>query len=875
MNITSGDPAASSRLTLTTIALLLGAPALSAQAPPGVPEVRAVAAASGAIRLDGRLEEPVWLTAPAATGFIQREPVEGQAAPEGTSVRFLITGDALVIGARMSSAHPELIRRLVTRRDRSVPSEQLIISLDTRRDRLTAYSFGVTPGAVRTDYFHPSDNEGSQDYSYDPVWQAATAIDGDGWTAELRIPLAQLRYDAGRDQSWGLNIARIVPDRNEESYWVLVGRNETGWSSRMGRLSGLVDLEGGQRLELAPYVALEGTRFGEIDSDDPFAERTSSQFRAGADLKLGLGPSLTLDATINPDFGQVEADPAEVNLSAFETFFDERRPFFVEGSNLLGGRGTFYSRRIGAPPAGSSGARFAEAIGNSTILGAAKVTGRLPSGLSVGTLAAVTGEESVRTFDPDAGFGASIVAPLTGYAIVTGTQEIGRDRSTAKASLTAVQRDLADGSPLAALLVRRAYTGLLDGRWRWAGGRYDISAYAIGSYIEGDSEAILAQQRSSRRYYQRPDADHVALDPGRRSLTGISGGINHSKMAGNLLWDVDYEYASPGLELNDLGFESQVDYHLIAGDVRRRQTIPSSLFHNWNIGVEGTGTWNGAGDRTFVEGGVFGDVTWKNFWTTDLGFEYSPRSLDDRVTRGGPLMQRASEWRAEASVGGPPGAQTRWSAEAGGSRDELGGWELYASAEVRFRPGTRWEVSLEPAVNRGRISRQFIGTRAGGSDATFGGRYLFGEVLRSEVSLQLRTAVAISPDLTLEGYLEPFASSGQYESFGELAAARTLELRRYGSDGTTISQDAGGYTVTDGAAQFSFDNPDFNVRSFRSNVVLRWEWRPGSTAYLVWQQDRFESRDAIDRVGPGGLAQALGAPGNNLLAVKISYWLTR
>ena len=828
----------------------------------------------GTIRLDGRLDESIWTAIEPATGFVQREPVEGARATDATEVRFVLEGDLLVIGSRIHSSNPAAIRALVGRRDGSLPTEELLVSLDTRRDRVTAYTLAVTPGGTRRDAFHSSDNFDDQDESWDPVWSVHTAIDSTGWTAELAIPLTQLRFDAGPDQAWGVNIVRTIPTRNESDYWVLVGREQNGWSSRMGQLAGLGALRAPKRLELIPYVAMEGTRFGTVDAGNPFSERTSGTARAGADLKLGLGPSLTLDATINPDFGQVEADPAVVNLSAFETFFDERRPFFIEGNNLLGGRNTFYSRRIGAAPPGSADAPYAESSGNSTILGAAKVTGRLPSGLSIGALTALTDEESIRTFDPGLGFGEAVVAPRTAYGIVTAQQEIGRDRSTAKASLTAVDRNLTPGSPLAALLMSQAYTGLLDGRWRWAGGAYDVSAYLVGTYVKGAAPAIALQQRSSRRYMQRPDADYLHFDSTRTSMAGLMAGVNHSKMAGNWLWDVDYEYVSPEAELNDIGFQSQADYHYLQANFRRHQTAPG-VFHDWTLGVRGTGSWTSSGLRTFREAKVFGDVTFRNFWQMELELEYSPADQSVQLTRGGPLMLAPQEWRLDLGAETRSSERTMVEASFSGSRDELGGWRAGLELGIRFRPGTRWQFQVEPSVTRSVDTRQYVTTEDGGSSATYGGRYLFGSVSRSEIAAQFRAAVAVTPDLTLEGYFEPFASSGEYRDFGELAAARTNNLRRYGTDGTTIQQADGRYTVTDGAQQFSFADPSFNVRSFRSNVVLRWEWRPGSTAYLVWQQNRFEDRDRIARVGPGGLFQALGAPGDNTVAVKVSYWLSR
>src|SRR5688500_10047780 len=350
-------------------------------------------------RLDGRLSEDLWSTSQPASGFVQRDPDEGAPASDRTEVRFAYDDDALWIGARMFSTTPNAIRALVTRHDREGSSEQLIISLDTHHDRRTAYTFAVTPASVRIDYYHSSDDEESQDEGFDPVWQAQARRDSLGWTAEMRIPFSQLRFTGAGQQVWGLNVVRSVPAKNERSYWSLVRREEPGWASRMGTLTGIRDVRPSRRIEIMPYLAVDSRLESEIDRADPFAREHETNARVGADLKVGLGPSFTLDITLNPDFGQVEADPAEVNLTAFETFFDERRPFFTEGAELLEGRGLFYSRRIGAPPPGRSGADYAERADPTSILGAAMLTGRTASRLSVAGLAAVTQRETVRTFD--------------------------------------------------------------------------------------------------------------------------------------------------------------------------------------------------------------------------------------------------------------------------------------------------------------------------------------------------------------------------------------------------------------------------------------------------------------------------------------------
>ncbi|MGH7537389.1 MAG: DUF5916 domain-containing protein [Gemmatimonadales bacterium] len=853
---------------------LLAAPALSsvtAQSPDSAPPPSRVFAArvDGRVPdLDGRLDDPAWASSEAAGSFVLREPIEGAPAPERTEVRFLYTRDALYIGARMHSADPGAIRTLVARRDRDVPSEQLVVSLDTRGDRHTAYTFAITPGGVRTDYYHPSDFEDARNYSFDPVWAAATAVDSLGWTAELRIPFTQLRFNPGPVQAWGLNLVRLVPARNEAAYWVLVRRNETGWASRMGRLEGITDIPPSRRLELAPYVAGNATRFGSVDAADPFARRYDTGARVGGDLKMGLGPNLTLDATLNPDFGQVEADPAEVNLTAFETFFTERRPFFIEGADLFGGRGTFYSRRIGASPPGDAGADYAQSADNSTILGAAKLTGRLPSGLAVGVLSALTAREEVETYDAaTASYGRIAVAPLTGYGIVTARQELGRDRSTLAATVTAVERDLDEGSPLASLLARRAYTALVDGRLRWAGGRYDISAYAGVSHIAGDSLAILSQQLSPHRYFQRPDADYVEVEPGRTTMTGLTAGINHSKLAGNWLWDIDYTHETPELELNDIGSLGAADDRALSGNLRYRRTKPGRVLHNWSLGAFGNFGWNFGGVRNYSITGLFGGLTFKNFWTLDYEVDYFARAQSDDQTRGGPLMRTPRDVQLFLALGGRRGARSQWRVTANAGSDELGGSLAAASATLSFRPGTRWEISLAPEITRRIAPRQYV--------TTMGGRYIFSFIERSEVVTQVRLNYAITADLTLEAYVEPFASSGRYSGFGELAVPRDFALRTYGTAaGTSITRNGDTtYTVTDGPGTVSFDVPDFDVRSFRSNLVLRWEWLPGSTLFLVWQQDRFSSGIPRRNVRPDGLWDAFRAPGDQFAAIKVSYWI--
>jgi hypothetical protein len=848
--------------------------------------------APSTVRLDGRLDDAVWQTAEFRSDFRQKDPVEGGEPTVRTEVAFLYDEDALYVGARMHDPAPARLRRAVTRRDQYGDGEHLVISLDTYRDRRTAYSFVVTAGGVRIDYYHPGDEEGYRDYSWDPVWEAETSVDSSGWVAEVRIPFSQLRFTSTGAQQWGVQLNRWIPSRTEDIYWVVVPKNETGWASRMGALTGIGGVRPSRRIELLPYVASDA-RFAPAQAGNPFDDGSHVGGRAGADLKMGLGPNLTLDATINPDFGQVEADPAVVNLGAFETFFDERRPFFTEGAQLLAGDGPgyFYSRRVGAEPhgfAGGDGVDYVDRPSNTTILGAAKVTGRLRSGLSVGALAAATGREHARTYDASLdAFGRTVVEPLTGYGVVRLQQELGANASTVGIAATATERDL-DDPGLAAILNRRAFTGGIDFNLRTQGGAFELGGFAGLSHIAGSADAILRQQLSSRRFYQRPDQDYVALDPTRTSLTGWAAGLEAAKNAGtHWLWDGGVSLESPGFELNDAGQLASADDIDAYFNLRWRETRPGSVFRRFSIGSFNSSAWNFGGTRTNTRLAASIDATLLNFWNVFLGTAHTLAAQSDILTRGGPLMEVAPTHGLDFSLSSAPGRSITWRTSSWYYWDDLGGWDYSVSGGVQLRPSARVQLSVDPTYSRALDPRQYVTTltRAAGDAATFGERYVFGTLRRSTLSARIRMNYAFTPDLSLELYAEPFVSTGRLSELGELAEARSRALRVYGTEGTTISGSTDdGFTVTDArAGGETFEVSDtrstpggalaFDVLSFRSNLVLRWEWLRGSTLFLVWQQNRDDFERRGRNASFGGLGDAFGAPGTNYLAVKATYWL--
>ncbi len=777
--------------------------------------------ATGPIAVDGVLDDDTWQAALWVDDFAQKEPTENAPPTQRTEVAIAFDDDALYVAARMHLDDVSTLDRPMTRRDDTSGAERIIISLDPARTRRTAYSFAVTAAGVRADWIHTDDSEGARDASWNPVWRAEIQVTDDAWTAEMRIPWSQLRYPDDEQPVWGIDLNRFVPRTREDDFWIVVPKDRTGWSSYFGELRGL-RVHPTPRLELLPYVA----------GDIRFADDVDPGGNVGLDVKLGLGPSLTLDAAINPDFGQVEVDPAVVNLDAYEIFFPERRPFFVEGSQIFTSqpRRYFYTRRIGARSA--------------RILGAAKLTGQIVPRTTVGAVAAVTAE--------------SDDAPRTGWGVLRLERELDEDASIGGITLTGVARD--SDAPTSDALPQAAVTGGADLRKRFADGTYELFGAIGGSAVAGRPSAIAAIETSSAHYFQRPDADHVELHPESTLLTGLHLDLGAAKRAGDWRFSFFGGAETPGLELNDLGTLSSADDISGALDVIRVETTPSRWLHAWSIALHDDESWNFGGTHkpSYTELG-FG-VTLPSFVRVDGGVGVTRPGLSDDETRGGPLMELGPSLSAELAINSPNAGHWVW------------GWRGFAvtsgtettgvdtGARVQWQPIDRLRVELAPSLRVLTNRSQYV--------TQLDDRYLFATLELRELSTDLRVQAALTPDLTIDAYAQPFASSGRYVALGELAAPGTREPRRYDD----VSQTGASRLVTDGGESFYVDDPDFTVLSLRSTVVVRWEWRPGSTLYAVWQQAR-ASDDAYARaLSPGLFGDVVTAPGEQIIAVKLSYW---
>ena len=836
-------------------------------------------------RIDGTLDDAAWAQAQPITEFVQKIPVEGATPSVATEVRLLYDDHALYVGARLRRKDPHAIRTSITRRDGESDAETFTVSLDTYLDRRTAYSFTVSSGGVRSDAYHSQDSEDSgRETQFDPIWSARTQVDAEGWTAEMRIPFSQLRFNAAPSQTWGLQLTRNVADIAERVQWTLIPVSAAGFSSRFGHLDGIQGIPPARHIELLPYVASDLTYRAADKKENPFLNRYSA--RVGGDLKVGLGPNLTLDATINPDFGQVEADPAVVNLTAFEQVFEERRPFFIEGNELLTGRGQsfigrpawFYSRRIGASPRGSVSGDFVDAPTSTTIVSAAKVTGRLKRGLSIGALAAVTPREYARSYNITAASTTeTAVEPPSTFGVFRLQQEFGTQQSNVGLSITSVERSLDARGGLNTLLSNRAVAGGGDWKLRYKQGMYEITGWVGGSYVEGDKAAIERLQRNSAHFFQRPDQTHISLDPTRTSLAGGTASLRLDKNAGrHSLGGIQLSMRSPEFEINDVGQMRSGDDIDFNADVQLRDTKPNKYVRLYNFGTATQSGWNFGGIRQYLRFSENASATLHNFMRVAAGATLAVGSTSDDLTRGGPLMRTPNSYLFTASLNSRGNVPTTWSIRGTHQHDDFGGWNWSAATTLTVRPASRWQASVDPTYSRVVDPRQYVGTRAGGSVATYGSRYIFSFIERSTLSARFRLNYAFTPNFTAEGYAEPFTASGRYYDFGELSAARSRVQRVYGAEGTgtSIVRNANGTrTVTDGASTFALSALDFNRLSFRSNLVLRWEWLPGSTAFLIWQQSR-AGQDATGRlIRLHDLGNVVQAPGDNFLVAKISYLL--
>lgn len=850
-------------------------------------QVRAIRLNSSVV-IDGKLTEAVWKKAFQITNFKQRDPIENAKPSQNTVVWVAYDDDALYVAARMYDSAPDSIIARLGRRDSYLQSDFFQFMVDPYHDKRSGFYFSLYAGGTRSDGVLYNDDW--RDNSWDGVWDGKVNIDDEGWTAEMRIPFSQLRFQNKDVQTWGVNFRRDIARNNEINYLVFTPKNESGFVSRFVDMTGLNDIRPSRQVELLPYIRTKG-EFTHPAAGNPFHDGSKYLPDMGGDIKIGLSNSLTLDATINPDFGQVEVDPAVVNLSDVETFFSEKRPFFIEGSSIFSfGRGGsssnwgfnwgnpnfFHSRRIGRAPQGSLPSHdYANVPDGTTILGAAKLSGKVNGNTNFGMVHALTQREYA-DLDLQGVRSSAEVEPMTYYGIFRAQKEMNEGRQALGVISTLTSRRFKDDG-LRDNLNSSAFSGGVDG-WTFLDKNkvWVITGWAGLTHINANETRMLALQHSSRHYLQRPDAGHVSVDSSATTLTGWAGRVMLNRQKGRWFLNSALGMIHPNFDVNDLGFMWRTDLinaHIATG---YRWTKPTNFYRRISLTLATFRSWDF--DENLIGNGYFhfGNIQFKNYYSFNWSFSIHPGTLNNRRTRGGPLTRNLDSWFSSGWLNSDGRKTWVFGLGSYGGRGDSGFWEFGMDADIEWKPATNISLSISPGYSRMHEKAQWIGSFDDPTATqTFGKRYVFATLNQTTFSSTVRLNWTFSPSLSLQLYAQPLISTGDYVDFKELAEPRTYDFNVYGEGNSTIDTET--YIADpDGsgpAAPIELWNPDFNIMSLRGNAVLRWEYTPGSTLFFVWTQSRSEFEDIGEFRFRKSFNRLMDIRADNIFMVKATYWL--
>jgi hypothetical protein len=844
------------------------------------------------IHIDGTLSELVWHR-PGITEFFQQNPDQGKSVTEPTEVWVAYDDEALYIAAQMKDSQPDSIVARLSRRDNDIGADFFGVAIDSYHDKQSGYYFSYTAGGTQVDGIEYNDDW--SDATWNGVWEAKHTITSDGWCVEMRIPFSQLRFKPSDEYVWGIDFERYIGRKKESAYLVYTPRNQSGFVSRFPELIGIEHITPPTRLEILPYINGRA-EYTNPQGNDPFNNGSKYSGNIGADLKYGLGTNMILEGTVNPDFGQVEVDPAVVNLSDVETYYDEKRPFFIEGMNIFSfGQGgvnsfwsfnwstpnIFYSRRIGRTPQRYlPNYDYADIPIAAHIIGAAKITGKVGDGWNVGAIEAVTRRESA-DFDTTGRKWNLEIEPVTLYSIERIQKDFNDGKQGVGVLFTAVNRSFNDVA-LKSDINEASYVGGVDGWTALDTGKvYMVSGWAAASYVQGTRARMMSLQQNSAHYFQRPDASYLSVDSNATSLSGYAARVTLNKQKGNVMLNSAFGIISPGFDCSDLGYFSRADiinYHIASG---YKWNEPTSLYRYINIYGALFGKFDFGGNETWR--GIWGQLAFQlpNYHACNITYDYGFPSYNDFLTRGGPQTRNlpTREWSFDYYTDSRDEyiAEFYWSASESSS-----GIYNYVSLPLTMRPAASVSISLTPAYTLSIDHAQYIKIYDDATAvATNGKRCIFSDINYKELSAQFRVDWTLTPALSLQMYLQPFYSSGDYTNFKMLRQSRTLDFVKYGEEGSTIIYDAtsGNYVLNpDGAAsagEKSISNPNFNYVSLRGNAVLRWEYLPGSTLYFVWTQTRSDASSDGDFEFHRAANLLADAKPDNIFILKLSYWIGR
>ena len=835
--------------------------------------------------IDGLLNESSWNIVDWTSDYIENQPDENTPPSEQTRFKIMYDKKNLYIGVRAYDSQPDSIVKRLSRRD-GFAGDWVEFNIDSYHDLRTAFSFTITAAGVKGDEFI-TNNGNNWDSSWNPIWYAKTNIDDKGWTAEIKIPLSQLRFGKSKDQVWGLQSTRRFFRKEERSLWQRKPQDAPGWVSEFGELHGLKNLEPQKQLEIQPFTVAQFSTF-QKEPGNPFRDGNDSKLNGGLDVKIGITNDLTLDLTVNPDFGQVEADPSSISLDGFEIFFREQRPFFVENNNIFNYQfsrsnagntfdsdNLFFSRRIGRSPRGYPDVgtnEFVDKPANTTILGAAKFSGKTKSGWSIGILESITANEYA-VIDNNGERREELVEPSTNYFVGRLQKDFNEHNTFIGGIFTATNRNL---TSVLDFIHESAYTGGLDFKHQWKDRAWYVGGNIVFSHVKGSKEAIQRTQESQRHLFNRVDATHVSVDPNRTSLTGTGGNLQIGKAAnGHWRFESGFTWRSPELELNDIGFQRQADDLRHYTWIGYRSLKPKGILRNIGINYNHWSAWDFEGNHNLLQWNVNSWMNFKNNWFGNLGFNYSPVRYSHSALRGGPRLKRSTFVNFWNNIGTDNRKKVRLSISQSGGKSTDNSSSFYnIRPSISYQPINSLRISLNPAYSINSDKLQFVENVEVGGDT----KYINANIEQRTLSMSLRVNYTINPRLTIQYWGQPFISRGRYSDFksvtNSLANNFSDRFVQYTSSQIGFNALNGTYEVDenlDNTVDFEFAKPDFSFVEFRSNLVVRWEYTPGSEVFLVWSQGLTGSGDPNDSLLGSFEDQIAGQKKENIFLVKATY----
>ena len=831
--------------------------------------------------IDGDISEKAWNVVEWSSDFTQKQPDEGKPPKYQTKFKVIYDAKYLYIAIRAFDDEPELIQQRLTRRD-GFAGDRVNVIIDSYHDKRTAFVFTTTAAGVKGEEI-ATGNGNNWDESWNPIWYTNAKVDDKGWTAEMKIPFSQLRFGKAKEQVWGFNVNRTLFRLQERSLWQRIPNNQAGFISEAGELHGLKDLVSQKQLEVQPFVVFQYDNYPS-EQGNPFRDGSDFKLNGGLDAKIGITNDLTLDLTINPDFGQVEADPGAIALDGFQVFFREQRPFFVENKNIFdfkfanGQDNLFYSRRIGRNPhrrANLANGEFAEEPINSTILGAAKFSGKTKNGWSIGVLESVTANEYAKVREVNGNTREEIVEPLTNFFVARAQKDFNERNSFIGGIFTATNRNLNGNFNE---LHKAAYTGGIDFNHNWKNREFFIDGNIIASKVLGSKEAITATQKALRHNFNRADATHVNVDVNRTSLTGTGGRIEAGKQGGgNWRYNGGFVWRSPELELNDVGFLRQTDEMIQFANLRYLWQVPKGIYRDIQLRLSQFSTYDFEGNYNRIQYGLQGNFNWKNNWWTEIELGHKPRIYTNVFLQGGPRWRFSEENFFVLFFGSD--RSKKFSFNIGhvntAAKQNNFAFQRYV-LRMNYQPFDALSLSLNTTYTKNPNKTQYVNQQDFGATR----RYILGEIDNQTWSTTLRLNYSVNPNMSIQFYGQPFVSRGRYSNFNYVnnPIAENLNDRVTWYNSSQISEVNGVYNIDenlDSTIDYSFSKPDFSFVQLRTNLVARWEYIPGSELFFVWSRGGTTFDDPSYSLGRSISNQISNSKVEDTFLIKATYRFVR